>query len=287
MSEQYKIKGWVRIILIIIPYLFILGIFQLVGGALVDFDFSNRNNIKTSEQKAIIQLFTLLGTALVVWIFVKYIDKEKLIDIGLKVKHRSPDFWIGFAIGTITIFLGFGILEILNEIKFQRIVFDFDEIILSVILFILVSLSEEILYRGYILRNLMYSFNRYAALLISALIFALAHGMNPNIDIIGFTNIYLGGVLLGITYIHTKNLWFPIALHFSWNFFQVLLGFNVSGKSAYSLVRFTKPEETLLNGGAFGFEGSILSLIILMINIISIATFFNRKKLITTSVNRQ
>ena len=286
MSEQYKIRGWVRILLMLIPYLFVVGVFQMIGAALVDYDYGNIGTDKNSQQRFIIQLFTFLGTCLIVGIFVKYIDKEQIISIGLKIKNRSSDLWIGFTIGTIIMLFAFGILEFLNEIQFQKIVFDIDEIILSVFLFIFVSLTEEILFRGYILRNLMYSFNKYVALLISALIFAVAHGMNPNIDIIGLTNIFLGGILLGITYIHTKNLWFPIALHFSWNFFQVLLGFNVSGQNVYSLVRFKMPEETLLNGGAFGFEGSILSLIILLISIISI-TIYYRKKSIATPIHHK
>ncbi|SDR81132.1 CPBP family intramembrane glutamic endopeptidase [Christiangramia echinicola] len=286
MSEQYKIRGWVRILLMLIPYLFVVGVFQMIGAALVDYDYGNIGTDKNSQQRFIIQLFTFLGTCLIVGIFVKYIDKEQIISIGLKIKNRSSDLWIGFTIGTIIMIFAFGILEFLNEIQFQKIVFDLNEIILSVFLFIFVSLTEEILFRGYILRNLMYSFNKYVALLISALIFAVAHGMNPNIDIIGLTNIFLGGILLGITYIHTKNLWFPIALHFSWNFFQVLLGFNVSGQNVYSLVRFKMPEETLLNGGAFGFEGSILSLIILLISIISI-TIYYRKKPIATPIHHK
>ena len=287
MSEEYKIKGWIRILLIIIPYLFIVGIFQLITAALLNFDYGNTNATKSSEQRTIIQLFTLLGTCLIVWIFVKYVDKEKIIDIGLKIKNRSSDLWTGFLIGTIIMLSGFGILGFLNEIQFEKIVFDLDQIILSVIFFILVSLNEEIFFRGYILRNLMYSFNKYLALIISALIFAVAHSMNPNLDMIGFTNLVLSGILLGITYIHTKNLWFPIALHFSWNFFQVLLGFNVSGQSAYSLVKIKKPEETLLNGGAFGFEGSILSVIAIVIAIVVISIHYRRKKLITTTVHRQ
>lgn len=270
----------------LIPYLFVVGVFQMIGAALVDYDYGNIGTDRNSQQRFIIQLFTFLGTCLIVGIFVKYIDKEQIISIGLKIKNRSSDLWIGFTIGTIIMIFAFGILEFLNEIQFQKIVFDLDEIILSVFLFIFVSLTEEILFRGYILRNLMYSFNKYVALLISALIFAVAHGMNPNIDIIGLTNIFLGGILLGITYIHTKNLWFPIALHFSWNFFQVLLGFNVSGQNVYSLVRFKMPQETLLNGGAFGFEGSILSLIILLISIISI-TIYYRKKPIATPIHHK
>ena len=113
------------------------------------------------------------------------------------------------------------------------------------------------------------------------------HGFNPNIDLFGLVSIFIAGIFLGITYIHTKNLWFPIALHFSWNFFQTVLGFNVSGKDIYSVVEFSMKEKTLLNGGNFGFEGSIFSIIAMIITIAIISIYYQRKKLSTTSVKPQ
>jgi len=287
MSEQSKYQGWLRILLLIFPYILIVGFFQIIVGALTGLTYNDLDIEKTSIQNLMIQLFDFIGTILVIWIFVKYVDKEKFIDIGLRFKNNIKRFWTGLAIGALIVLSGFGILEILGEINIQKVNFDFNQILISITIFVLVSLTEEILYRGYVLRNLMYSFNKYLALLISAFIFSLLHGFNPNIDIIGSTNIFLAGILLGITYINTKNLWFPIALHFSWNFFQTILGFNVSGQNTYSAIKLSIPNKTILNGGAFGFEGSILSLIAILITIVAILIHYRRKKLITTSVNGQ
>jgi CAAX protease family protein len=64
---------------------------------------------------------------------------------------------------------------------------------------------------------------------------------------------------LGITYVHTKNLWFPIFLHISWNYFQgPILGFEVSGMNIKSLINHDLLGSDLITGGKFGFEGSIL-----------------------------
>ncbi|MCB7482135.1 CPBP family intramembrane glutamic endopeptidase [Christiangramia sediminis] len=277
MSEQSKYQGWLRILFIIFPYIFIVGVFQLIGGVLTGFSYSNIEIEKTPAQRLIIQLFTFLGTILIVWLYLKYIDREKFIEIGLRFKNNMKSFWTGFAIGALIILSGFGILQILGEINIQNINFDFNQILISITIFVLVSLTEEILYRGYVLRNLMYSFNKYIALFISAVLFSLMHGFNPNIDIIGSTNIFLAGILLGITYIHTKNLLFPIALHFSWNFFQTILGFNVSGQNTYSVLKLSIPEKNILNGGAFGFEGSILSLVAILITIAAISMHYWKK----------
>ncbi|MEP5433691.1 MAG: CPBP family intramembrane glutamic endopeptidase, partial [Flavobacteriaceae bacterium] len=110
-------------------------------------------------------------------------------------------------------------------------------------------------------KNLMLSFNKHIALIISSIVFAIAHGANPNISLFSLTGLFLAGIALGVSYIYTKNLWYPIAFHFSWNLFQSLFGFNVSGQDIYSIIEFTVPENNMINGGQFGFEGSIFSLI--------------------------
>jgi uncharacterized protein len=122
---------------------------------------------------------------------------------------------------------GYFILINFKEIFFVRLNFEFNSFILTILLFTIVAFVEDALFRGYILRNLMYSYNKYIALFVSSILFSIMHGANPNIDILSFFSLFLAGISLGISYIYTKNLWFPIAFHLSWNLFQTLFGFNV------------------------------------------------------------
>lgn len=279
---ENKNRGWQRILLIIIPYIFIVGIFQYIGALIVKVDIAVIDSHKTSEQHMIMSFFSLLGTFLVIWFFMKYLDKERFMKVGFDTKNRLNEFLVGIVIGVFIMTAGYLILLYLGEINFERVIFDFKEIIISIFLFIIVAVMEELLMRGYILKNLMISFNKYVALIVSSVLFSLMHGFNPNIDLFSLTNIFLAGILLGISYIHTKNLWFPIALHLSWNLFQTILGFNVSGKKTYSLIEFGITENNLLNGGEFGFEGSILSLIAMLITIVGIEIYYRRQKAATT-----
>ena len=279
---ENKHRGWQRVLLIILPFTFIGGIFNIIGSLIAGVDLNNIDFQNTSEQKVIITFFTLLGTLLVIWAFMKYVDKEKFIKLGFQTKNRLNEFITGIIIGGIIMSIGYLILIQLNEIHFQDIIFNLKEVFLSIIYYIIVAVLEEVLLRGYILRNLMISFNKYIALIISSIIFSLMHSFNPNIDLFALTNLFLAGILLGISYIHTKNLWFPIALHLSWNLFQTIFGFNVSGQNSYSLIEFSMTENNLLNGGLFGFEGSILSIIAQLITIIGIIIYYRRQKLTTT-----
>ena len=129
----------------------------------------------------------------------------------------------------------------------------------------MVALNEEISVRGYMLHNLMHSVNRYAALVISSLLFSVMHLLNPSFSLVSFVNIVLAGILLGVYYIHRQNLWFPIALHFAWTFCQgPVFGFEVSGINLPGFIQQQVNGNELITGGEFGFEGSvILSLLLL------------------------
>lgn len=274
-----KHRGWQRVLLIVLPYILIIGLFQYVGALILGIDVASGGLQLSSDQKLILQFFQLLGTFLVLWFFMKYLDKERFVQLGFETKNKGNEFIIGIGIGAFIMCAGYLMLLYLGEIIFQKINFDLEEITISILFFVLVAVSEEVFLRGYVLKNLMVSFNKYVALLVSSVLFSLMHGLNPNVDLFSLANIFLAGILLGLSYIHTKNLWFPIALHLSWNLFQTTLGFNVSGQDLYSLVEFNITENNLLNGGAFGFEGSILAVIAMLVTIIGIGFYYHKQKL--------
>lgn len=278
-TQELKLYGWAKVLLIIIPYLFFVGIFQLIGGFLFEIDFSNPLSNKTSIQLLAISLFGLIGPFLTLWLVTKFIDRERLYQLGFQTKNRSIDFIIGIAIGLIIFSSGYLVLIHFNEIVFVKIDLNINEILISVLHFTIVAVVEETLFRGYVLKNFMESFNKYAALIISSGLFSSMHYFNPDFDLFSFFSLFLAGILFGISYIYTKNLWFPIALHLSWNLFQALFGFNVSGSDTFSIIEFKILESNFINGGSFGFEGSVLSIIAQVITITIIITYYRRKKI--------
>lgn len=278
MKTKNKHRGWQRVLLLIVPYIFIVGTITFIGSKILGIDLNEMENLKDSGEQLGLKFFDLLGTLLVLWLFMSKVDKEKFVQLGFQTKNRAKDLYIGIAIGAITMVIGYILLQLLGEISFEKLIFDPKEIVISILLFIIVAIVEEVLLRGYILRNLMISFNKYIALIVSSILFSLMHGFNPNIDLFALSNLFLAGIVLGLSYIHTKNLWFPIAQHFSWNFFQSLLGFNVSGQDTYSLIEYNTTNNNLLNGGAFGFEGSILSVIAMIITIVLIEVYYRKKQ---------
>ena len=270
-----QINGWIRILSFILPHIIVVGTFQFIGAAILDLDIEDINSIKTTFQHFIINLFGFIGLLLVLWLFMKYVDNEKFINLGFHLKKKSKHFYLGAFLGFFIMGFAYLLLSQMDEIVFVKTVFKINEILFSVGLFIIVAISEEVLIRGYILRNLMYSFNKYTALIISSILFSVIHGFNPDMSWLSYLNLFLAGILLGASYIYTKNLWFPIALHFSWNFFLFFFGFNVSGQNLYSLIEFKIAKSNLINGGLFGFEGSIFCIVIQLVLITTILIYYN------------
>jgi len=271
-------SGLARVIALIFPYFIIVGLFQVGGAFIAGIPFGDNDFQANSLQELIMTFFSFLGTLLLVWIFMKYMDKQNFMDVGLQIKNRKNDIIIGTLLGLVIMGLAFVSLWAAEEIIYTDFNFDVLELIYTTLLFVLVAILEEVLFRGYILKNLMLSFNKYIALIISSALFAIAHSANPNISLFSLTGLFLAGIALGASYIYTKNLWYPIAFHFSWNLFQSLFGFNVSGQDIYSIIEFTVPENNKINGGQFGFEGSIFSLLTELILVVLIIYYYQVKK---------
>ena len=104
-----------------------------------------------------------------------------------------------------------------------------------------VGFYEEVMLRGYVLINLKEGIQRkyisdrtalIIAVMLSSLIFSLAHLLNPSASIITFITISLAGILLAFPFVWTGNLALSIGLHSAWNFILGgVFGFKVSGLS--------------------------------------------------------
>ena len=276
MKEIINHKGLIKSLLFI-PVIFVS---EIIGYLLiVFFGFEVlKSGTETSFNEtslAIQKIFSLLITLLLIWVFMRYIDKQHFIKLGFQINNRFKDFLCGILLGFSIMFVAFLILLFLEQITFTGFNFDLNRILILILLFVVGSVYEEVIFRGYVLKNLLETFNPIKALFISSLFFSIIHGSNPNVTILGLSNIFLAGFFLGTSYIFTKNLWFPVALHFSWNFFQSIFGFRVSGLDFYSVIEFDIIENNFLNGGEFGFESSILSNAILVLSTLLIWKYFS------------
>ena len=124
--------------------------------------------------------------------------------------------------------------------------------------------TEEIVFRGVIFRLSEASLGTPLALLISATVFGLIHLLNGNATLQGaLCIIFEAGILLAAAFMLTRRLWFPMGMHFAWNFTQGgIFGVAVSGGATAGLFRGVLSGPAWLSGGAFGAEGSVVALVL-------------------------
>ena len=126
------------------------------------------------------------------------------------------------------------------------------------------AMIEELIFRLVLLRLLERSFGTAWALAISSLLFGLAHlgntGATPMIGVLLGLEL---GLLFGAAYLLTRRIWLCAALHFAWNFVQgAVFSIAVSGQSGESWLHGTLTGPAWLSGGAFGAEGSLVSVVL-------------------------
>lgn len=158
-------------------------------------------------------------------------------------------------------------------------------ILLPVLLFLIVGIAEELMFRGYLLLNLAEGFNfriigsRRALIfswLLTSALFGFAHFIKPNATVTSSVNIALIGMWLGLGYVLTGSLAIPIGIHITWNFFQGnVFGFPVSGGKDFSTT-FVVTEQggpELWTGGAFGPEAGLLGLLALVLGVLLVVAW--------------
>jgi len=127
---------------------------------------------------------------------------------------------------------------------------------------------EELLFRGFVFQRLVDGIGAPPALVLMGALFAVAHwgnpGMEDSTELVASIDTALGGILLGLAYLRTGSLALPIGIHFGWNWMQgSLLGFDVSGfQQAGWLLPQLLDKPQWLNGGAFGPEASVFSVLV-------------------------
>lgn len=220
----------------------------------------------------------LIGIFLSAWI-VWHFRGVSLTGLGRSLAIRKKDLLSGISLAIVLYAVGFGVSLLAGAIEIAGVVFNPSSLLISFVFFLLVAITEEFALRGFVLeRMLQGGVNKFWALFLSATLFSLVHIANPNFDFLSFINILLAGILLGSSYIYTRNLCFPIALHWFWNWIQgPVLGYEVSGnKFCDGLLTLHLPETNLINGGAFGFEGSILCTVLMVAGTAVILKMFRK-----------
>lgn len=197
-------------------------------------------------------------------------------------RHRGwlRDWLAGSLVGSVSLLLAAGIAVASGGLRFAWVAGAMPEaawrtVFVSGLIFICAAAAEEVMFRGYPLQTMTRARLASIGLLLTSILFALIHMGNPHV-VPGFTflNTSLAGLWLGLAYLRTRSLWFPLGVHWSWNWtMSALLGLPVSGIEKLApapLLRAVDLGPAWLTGGSYGLEGGAACTLALIISTVFI-----------------
>ncbi|HEM5046193.1 TPA: CPBP family intramembrane metalloprotease [Streptococcus suis] len=209
--------------------------------------------------------FAFISLAIILW--ARFVEKSPWLGLGIRKKGALKDFLLGWGIGAamlttcVLLMWGFGAIQVTS---FQFSANLVGEFLILVLAWSIQGTTEELLTRGWMFSSLAAKHNIPVGILVSSLFFTFLHLGNDGISLIPLLDLTLFAILAFLVMLKTGNLWVIGGLHAAWNCFQGnVFAFPVSGTQAgqaFIAVETSGPD--WLSGGAFGVEGSVISLLI-------------------------
>jgi membrane protease YdiL (CAAX protease family) len=282
-------SGW-RLLLFVFALLIIN--FLLVTGLRIFYVIGHEYFPPTSQGAFIadvIYRLTLLISALGAgYVCTRFLEGLPWRALGLTLHvHWLRDLLIGSAVGIASLSLAAAVATAAGGLRFtasgtQMLMQVGKTLVSSALLFIVAGLAEEAMFRGYPLQTLSRARLAWFGVFLTSVPFAMVHLWNPNAGPGPFANTALAGVWLALAYLRTRSLWFPLGIHWAWNWaLGSLFGLPVSGLKIVShpLLQGNDLGPAWLTGGSYGIEGGVACTLALLLSI----SFIWRTRLISAT----
>ena len=221
-----------------------------------------------TEQPQWLMLITLFSTALMIVVcvlFCRVIQKRGLGSMGFRRGHIVREYLVGALVGAgmISATILLGVLFGFYKISFAKP--NWALFVLFLLGYFVQGMSEEVLCRSCLMVSLSRRNPLWLSILLSSLMFALLHVLNPGFGILPFIDILLTGGIFAVWTLKRGNIWGACAMHTFWNFFLGnVFGFSVSGTNADTGASLLIAE-TVGNASDFGPEGDLVGTAVLVI----------------------
>ncbi|WP_230542055.1 CPBP family intramembrane glutamic endopeptidase [Janthinobacterium sp. FW305-129] len=212
-------------------------------------------------------LWPQLLAAVLVWFgyrfYVRRIEKRQPAELAMP--GMALELGRGLLLGAGLVFLTFVVLAALGVYQFSGVNALSLMLLLPLAELVLVGMAEEMMFRGIVFGVTARALGSKAAIVISSLVFALAHLPNAGFSLLAIAAIAAYGVLQAALYMQTRRLWVCIGTHVGWNYcVSQVFSSTVSGHAATDgLLRGELVGNAMLTGGAFGVEASLVTVLLI------------------------
>lgn len=208
---------------------------------------------------SLVQMLAALGAT---WFTLRHVDRKPWSEVALHPEAAHPrKLGLGFFFGSLAIAIPITLLVLIGWLhRVPGTTTEWTGPILRITMLLLpAALAEELVTRGYLLTVFRDALGWRWAVLITSLLFGLAHLQNPGANIQSVALVALAGVFLATVRITTDSLYAAWAAHFAWNWVMVALFHTPVSGLAFELpvYRYVDAGPDWATGGSWGPESGV------------------------------
>lgn len=142
---------------------------------------------------------------------------------------------------------------------------------------------EEAVFRGVIMKALEMRWGKWIAVIVPSVLFAAAHVLNGKLSLVSFIQLLAAGSVVGVLFslvtYESGSIWPAAFMHSIWNIFMASGILNISDEAMENCIfnYVLETKSTLITGGEFGAEASVVSIIAYLIFIALAAVLLKKK----------
>lgn len=249
----------------------VLGICFIAGGQLLVSGPIELLGVSLSPTAdSVLLLASFIPVWLLLWAWLHLVEHRPLRRIGLDGRRADLLIGIGIALGILAV--DAAVMAASGQVSFHWSgtgPAGMAAIVAILALFAVQGSAEEAVTRGFVMQGVGAGWGVWAGLAVQAGIFAVLHGSNPGVTPVALGNVAAFGIMLGLLVLWRGSLWAAIGFHAVWNWAQgMVLGYDVSGLGFGRSVlaqRVSPGASVMMTGGPFGAEGSLITLVALVL----------------------
>jgi membrane protease YdiL (CAAX protease family) len=217
-------------------------------------------------------VITLTPTGILLFLWLRFVEKRTVSTLGLEKPGAWKKYLRGLATGAALFSIIVLLLWLPGFVGRQAPAFGLPALLLGALIALPAwawqSALEEIVVRGWLMPVIGARTGRtWLALLITSLLFAVLHLLNPGTSVLSTVNIALAGLVFGLLVLLEGGIWGACGLHAAWNWIQgTFYGFPTSGNafSTPTVLGLFENGPDVLTGGSFGPEGGLAATVVLI-----------------------
>jgi len=213
------------------------------------------------------------------------LERRQIGDYGLPAQGiLGRNFWLGALFGLAEISVLLAMIAAFGGYSFGTFALRGGDVLrwggIHLLLFLLVGLYEEFLFRGYAQFALGKGIGFWPAAILLSAAFGCVHLNNRNEDWIGAVSVAIVGLLFAFTLRRTGNLWYAVGLHASFDWGETFL-YSVPNSGSVMQGHLSNAElhgPKWLTGGSVGPEGSVFCFVTMGLQFLVVMLLFPKKK---------